>query len=76
MLLNFLQWPAMAVTIIAAWLVASDSVRKRRVGFWLMLVSNGLWIGWALHASAFALIALQCALAAMNVRGAIAARRS
>lgn len=69
-LTNLIQWPAMGVTVIAAWLIASSNEKKRKVGFWVFLVSNVLWIWWALHASAFALIVLQLCLAAMNIRGA------
>ena len=67
--LNYFQWPAMVVTIVAAWLIASQSNRRRVIGFWTFLVSNVLWIVWAWHASAYALIALQIALAVLNFRG-------
>jgi nicotinamide riboside transporter PnuC len=67
--LDLLQWPAMVVTVAAAWLVASRSTRKRIVGFWLFLVSNVLWMTWGWHQQAYALILLQVFLAAMNVRG-------
>jgi hypothetical protein len=60
----------MAVTVTAAYLVASQSKRRRSVGFWLFLASNALWIAWGWYADAIALIVLQVALAAMNVRGA------
>lgn len=60
----------MAITVCAAWLVASRSARKREVGFWVFLASNALWTVWGWHAQAYALIALQVALAAMNIRGA------
>ena len=69
-LLDLIQWPAMAVTVIAAWLVASSSKRRRAFGFWSFLVSNALWIAWGWHTSAWALVVLQIALAAMNIRGA------
>lgn len=69
-IINFLQWPAMLVTVIAAWLVASLSKRKREAGFWCFLLSNVLWILWGYHDRAYALIALQFALAALNLRGA------
>ena len=68
--LDLIQWPAMAVTIAAAWCVASTSASKRRVGFWLFLASNVLWIAWGWIASAWALLVLQLALAALNIRGA------
>jgi hypothetical protein len=67
--LSLLQWPAMAVTITAAWLVASTHKRKRHWGFWLYLLSNVLWVAWGVYASAYALIALQFCLAALNIRG-------
>jgi len=69
--LDLIQWPAMAVTVLAAWLVASRALKKRNVGFWAFLASNVLWVIWGWHAGAYALIALQFCLAALNVRGAL-----
>lgn len=69
-LLDALQWPAMAATLVAAWLVASPAKRKRSWGFWCFIASNVLWIVWGWHDRAFALIALQVGLFALNVRGA------
>ena len=60
----------MAVTVWAAWLVASQRKHKRNWGFWLFLLSNGLWIAWGLSDRAYALIVLQVCLAFMNIRGA------
>lgn len=60
----------MAVTLVAAWLVASRDKRRRAIGFWVFVSSNLLWIVWAWHAGAWALIALQLGLFALNVRGA------
>ena len=57
------------VTVIATWLVASLSRRKRIYGFFVFLVSNVLWVIWGWGAEAYALIVLQIALLAMNVRG-------
>jgi hypothetical protein len=68
--LDLLQWPAMAVTVVAAWLVASLDKRRREYGFWVFLASNALWIVWGWSDHAWALIGLQVALAAMNIRGA------
>jgi hypothetical protein len=68
--LDLVQWPAMAATIIAAWLVASQRKRGREYGFWVFLLSNVLWIVWGMYDGAYALIFLQIALAALNVRGA------
>lgn len=69
-LLSALQWPAMAVTLVAAWLVASQGRLKRRWGFWCFIASNLLWIAWGWHDGAFALIALQVGLFLLNLRGA------
>ncbi len=68
--LNALQWPAMAVTLIAAWLVASTRARRRSVGFWCFIASNVLWIVWGWHDQAYALIVLQVGLFLLNLRGA------
>ncbi len=66
----------MAVTIAAAWLVASESSARRNVGFWVFLASNVLWVVWGFIASAYALIVLQIALAAMNIRGAVKSEKA
>ena len=68
--LNAIQWPAMIVTIIAAWMVGSKKDFKRNWGFWLFLLSNVLWIVWGFHDGAYALILLQICLAFTNIRGA------
>lgn len=68
--LDLLQWPAMLVTVLAAWLIGSHHERRRNIGFWVFLASNALWVAWGLHANAYALIVLQLCLAAMNIRGA------
>jgi len=70
-LIDFLQWPAMAVTLVAAFLVGARHAKKRVVGFWAFIVSNALWIVWGVHDGAWALIALQVGLAAMNVRAIV-----
>lgn len=74
--IDLLQWPATAATIAAAWLVACESSQRRNAGFWIFLLSNGLWIVWAVYAAAPALIVLQLGLAAMNIRGAIKTTRA
>lgn len=68
--LNTIQWPAMLVTVVAAWMVASQRKFKRNWGFWLFLLSNVLWIIWGLGDGAYALIVLQLCLAFLNIRGA------
>ncbi|MEI2414546.1 hypothetical protein V8Z80_00020 [Orrella sp. JC864] len=67
--LDLLQWPAMAVTVAAAYLVASKSKRRRHAGFWTFVASNVLWVAWGVHASAYALVVLQLFLGVTNVRG-------
>ena len=64
----------MAVTVVAAWYVASSQEGKRNWGFWLFLVSNVLWIAWGMNSSAPALVTLQLCLAALNIRGALKVR--
>jgi len=68
--LDLLQWPAMVATLVAAWLVASQSRGKRSWGFWCFIASNLLWAAWGWHAQAWALIALQVGLFVLNLRGA------
>ncbi|HZY20405.1 MAG TPA: hypothetical protein VFE82_18180 [Ramlibacter sp.] len=67
--IDLLQWPAMAASLLAAWLVASNRKQRRNIGFWVFLGSNVLWTAWGWHDGAWALIALQVALAALNIRG-------
>jgi hypothetical protein len=68
--LDALQWPAMSLTLLASWLVASQRERFRARGFWVFLLSNALWAAWGWHTNAWALVVLQAGLAAMNIRGA------
>ena len=69
-MLDLIQWPAMVVTVVAAWLVGSRDKKRRAIGFWVFIASNVLWIIWGVPSRAYALIVLQIALAAMNIRGA------
>lgn len=68
---NAIQWPAMLVTVVAAWMVASQTKLKRNWGFWLFLLSNVLWVIWGLQTGAYALIVLQVCLAFLNIRGSV-----
>jgi hypothetical protein len=70
-LVDWLQWPAMVVTVAAAWMVASQKKSKRNWGFWVFILSNLLWIVWGAADGAYALIVLQLALAALNIRGTV-----
>lgn len=69
--IDLLQWPAMAITLYAAYLVGSKAKRARIGGFIAFLASNALWIVWGVHDQAWALIALQLGLLIMNVRGIV-----
>lgn len=67
--IDMVQWPAMAVTVLAAWLIGSQQPRRRMLGFWCFIFSNVLWVVWGTHANAWALVILQLCLGAMNLRG-------
>ncbi len=67
--LDMLQWPAMLVTVLAAWLIGSLDPKRRMIGFVCFTLSNGLWAIWGWHAHAYALIVLQFCLCCMNLRG-------
>ena len=67
--LDFLQWPAMLVTLYAAYLIGSKRADRRVFGFCMFILSNVLWIAWGWHDEAWALIILQLSLMAMNIRG-------
>ncbi len=69
--IDLVQWPAMAVTLYAAYLIGSKREDQRIFGFSMFILSNVLWIAWGLHDEAWALIALQVGLFAMNVRGIV-----
>ncbi|MES2325010.1 MAG: hypothetical protein V4633_22365 [Pseudomonadota bacterium] len=68
-LLKLLEWPAMAITLAAAWLIASKDPQKRIWAFGMLIVGNILWIGWGWTDAAYALIALNVGLMALNIRG-------
>ena len=70
-MIDLVQWPAMAVTVAAAWLVASQRKPQRNWGFWFFLLSNVLWITWGIHDRAYALIVLQVCLGLLNIRGTV-----
>jgi len=67
---DWLQWPAMLATAVAAWAVGSRRPERRERGFKLFLASNVLWVAWGVGAGAWAVVALQFILAALNWRGA------
>lgn len=68
--MTHIQWPAMAITVAAAWLIGEQRKGRRQAGFWCFLMSNVLWVAWGWHSKAWALIVLQVCLAGINIRGA------
>lgn len=67
--LALLEWPAMAISLAAAWWMGSQQAGKRIVAFCMLIVGNLMWIGWGWGQDARALIALNVGLLALNVRG-------
>jgi hypothetical protein len=67
--IDLLQWPAMAVTLYAAYLIGSKRPERRIFGFSMFILSNILWIIWGWQDEAWALITLQAGLMTMNIRG-------
>src|SRR5690606_35886060 len=68
-MIGWLQWPALVATLTAAWLVASQRRGRRLAGFVTLVVSNVLWVIWAIPAHAYALVVLQVGLFLLNLRG-------
>lgn len=62
------------LTVFGAWLVGSRRAGRRRVGFWVYLVSNAAWATWGFATGAHAVLLLQAVLAGLNVRGMRKAR--
>jgi hypothetical protein len=73
---NWLQWPAMIITVVSTWLIASKSETHRKAGFLGSLAANAVWIMWAVGSGALAVIALQVLLAFTNIRGVLKAEES
>ncbi|EST13976.1 putative membrane protein [Pseudomonas putida S610] len=67
--IDWLEWPAMVLTVVAAWCIGSRRPARRKIGFCCFIASNLLWAAWGWHAEAWALIILQFTLCAMNLRG-------
>ena len=64
-----LDWPAMAISLFAAWVMASRKPEKRVWAFGMYIAGNVMWIAWGWGEEAWALIVLNLALMALNVRG-------
>ena len=68
-IIHFLQWPAMAISLLGAWWIGDTGRQQRHLGFAVLLVSNALWIAWAIPDRAWALLAMQAAFVFLNGRG-------
>lgn len=66
-----LEWPAMLISLAAAWWMGSTKAKKRIVAFVLLIVGNLMWIAWGWGEGAWALIALNVGLMGLNVRAII-----
>ena len=58
----------MAISLAAAWWLGSKQAEKRIFAFSLLIVGNLMWIAWGWGDGAWALIALNAGLLALNVR--------
>lgn len=67
--LALLEWPAMVLTLISTWLVATQSAWKKILAFVCFILSNLLWVIWGWHTQAYALIVMQIGLLFLNIRG-------
>lgn len=65
----WLEWPAMLISLAAAWYMGSKKADKRILAFWMLIVGNLMWIAWGWGEAAWALIALNVGLLGLNVRG-------
>jgi hypothetical protein len=48
--LDWVQWPAMLVTVLAAWLIGSQRSARRMTEFVCFGLSNVLWVIWGVYA--------------------------
>jgi len=64
--IDLLQWPAMAVTVGASWLVASSNEKRRNWGALDLPAQQRVVVGVGWATQTWALVMLQVALAAKN----------
>ncbi|WP_431034745.1 LysR substrate-binding domain-containing protein [Pseudomonas yamanorum] len=50
--IDYLQWPAMVVTVASAWFIGSKRAYRRMIAFLGFITSNALWVIWGHHADA------------------------
>ena len=68
-LLGLLQWPAMAVSLFGSWWTGDPGRSSRHLGFAVLMVSNVIWLVWAVTDHAWALLVMQAAFLLLNGRG-------
>lgn len=51
--IDLLDWPAMALTVLAAWCIGSRRHGRRKLGFCCFIASNVLWAIWGWQAQAW-----------------------
>lgn len=68
-LIDFLQWPALVLSIVGAWLVGGRRSNQRLAGFVLFLISNALWSAWGIGSDAWGLVITQAFFTWTSLRG-------
>lgn len=68
-MMELLQWPGAFLGLLGAVFVSRDSRRSRRWGFALWIASNVFLIAFAVHAQAWALLAMYICYAATSIVG-------
>jgi hypothetical protein len=66
---DLLQWPALVLSIIGAWLVGGSRANQRFAGFLLFLASNVLWAAWGLGIGAWGVAITQAFFTWTSLRG-------
>lgn len=66
---HLLQWPAMAVSLFGAWWIGDPACSNRRHGFSVLILSNVIWLIWAISDAAWALGVMQILFLIVNGRG-------
>ena len=59
----------MAVSLLGSWWIGDKDRKHRHLGFVVLVVSNALWIAWAIPDNAWALLVMQAAFVFLNSRG-------
>lgn len=68
-MIDWLQWPALLLSIVGAWCVGGRTSRLRLIGFWLFLLSNAAWASWGYGAAAWAVVISQLVFTITSIRG-------